>query len=119
MKTVTVRSPWAGHILLGGKDVENRTWQTHHRGPLLIHCASARVDHDAPLGPTTVRGAIVGVVNVVDCVRGYESDWALNGFWHWVLREPEMFARPVECSGQLMLWEPPQAAWRLIAPQLS
>ena len=30
--------PWAG-LLFNGKDVENRSWATNYRGPLLIHAA--------------------------------------------------------------------------------
>ena len=44
---LTVRQPWASAIIYGGKDVENRTWQTGHRGRLLIHAGKA-VDWNAP-----------------------------------------------------------------------
>ena len=37
MKAVTVKQPWAGLIMSGMKDIENRTWATQHRGKLLIH----------------------------------------------------------------------------------
>jgi ASCH domain len=38
---LTVRQPWAWAIIHGGKDVENRSWRTKYRGPLLIHAGSA------------------------------------------------------------------------------
>ena len=38
---LTVRQPWAWAIIQVGKDVENRSWPTKHRGPLLIHVGSA------------------------------------------------------------------------------
>lgn len=41
MKALSVRPWWATAILLGAKTVECRTWQTGHRGDLLV-CSSAR-----------------------------------------------------------------------------
>jgi ASCH domain len=43
MKIISIRQPWAGLIVSGLKDVENRTWPTRYRGPILIH-ASQRPD---------------------------------------------------------------------------
>lgn len=37
VKAVTIRQIWAHLVALGLKPVENRTWQTHHRGLILIH----------------------------------------------------------------------------------
>jgi ASCH domain len=39
MKALSVRQPWAWLIIAGHKDVENRSWTTTYRGPLLIHAA--------------------------------------------------------------------------------
>jgi hypothetical protein len=36
---LSIRQPWASLILLAGKDIENRTWETRLRGPILIHAA--------------------------------------------------------------------------------
>lgn len=43
LKTLSVKEPWASLIFKFGKDVENRSWYTPYRGPLLIH-ASKTVD---------------------------------------------------------------------------
>jgi hypothetical protein len=37
MKALSIQQPWAWAIIAGHKDVENRSWYTHHRGSLLIH----------------------------------------------------------------------------------
>ena len=37
MKVLSVRQPWAWAIIHGGKDVENRNWDTKFRGRLAIH----------------------------------------------------------------------------------
>lgn len=34
---LSIRAPWPYAILFLGKDVENRNWKTHFRGPMLIH----------------------------------------------------------------------------------
>lgn len=39
MKALSLKQPWAEAILFLGKDIENRVWSTHHRGPLVIHCS--------------------------------------------------------------------------------
>jgi hypothetical protein len=41
MKAISILQPWASLIVHGLKRYETRSWQTRHRGPLLI-CASAR-----------------------------------------------------------------------------
>ena len=43
MKVLSIRQPWAQLVASGAKDVENRTWPTRYRGPVLIH-ASQRAD---------------------------------------------------------------------------
>jgi hypothetical protein len=45
VKTLSVRQPWAWLLVQGIKTVENRTWRTNYRGPLLIH-AGGRLDLD-------------------------------------------------------------------------
>src|SRR6267378_3713180 len=39
MKIISIRQPWASLIVSGVKDVENRTWSTRYRGPVLIHAS--------------------------------------------------------------------------------
>ncbi|MBN1347177.1 MAG: ASCH domain-containing protein, partial [Phycisphaerae bacterium] len=83
MKCVTIYQPWAWLWLHGPKRVENRGWRLAHRGPLAIH-AGRRQDkwmrgfYDDPVlhelvpecpPPAGLRyGAIIGVVDIVDCV---------------------------------------------------
>lgn len=45
MKALTVKQPWAGLIIAGGKDIENRTWRTSYRGRVLIHAAKTPVPY--------------------------------------------------------------------------
>lgn len=42
MKALTICQPYAELIARGDKPIENRTWPTHYRGPLLIHAGKSR-----------------------------------------------------------------------------
>jgi ASCH domain-containing protein len=99
---LSVRQPWAWAIIAGGKDVENRSWNSRYRGPLLIHAART-LDPDGiadlqarGLEPPAelVRGAIIGQVRLVDVVRDHSSSWAEAGAFHFVLADPVAFAQP-------------------------
>jgi hypothetical protein len=117
MKALTIRQPWASLIVAGLKDVENRSWPASYRGPLVIHAGLGMDAADVPLpdGLEMPRGVILGTAEVVDCVRGYRSAWALPGAWHWVLAAPRKLATPIPAKGRLGLWLPGEAATALIA----
>jgi hypothetical protein len=111
MKALTVRQPWAWAILHAGKDIENRTWRTKHRGTLAIHASLSRAGHwtlpDRVIPPTNLeRGAILGIVVVVDVVDRSTSDWFLGPFG-WALADPYPLSQAVPCRGGLGLWTVP------------
>lgn len=37
MRCLSVRAPWWWFILYAGKDIENRPWNCHKRGPIGTH----------------------------------------------------------------------------------
>ncbi len=99
-KALTVKQPWAWAIIEAGKNVENRKRRTHYRGPLFIH-AGLQDSLEGwewldvrglrlPVNPPT--GGIIGLVDLVDCVRDYDSCWAMEGHYHWIVENP----RPCE-----------------------
>jgi hypothetical protein len=56
-------------------------------------------------------GAVIGSVEVVDCVPSVNMEgdpWA-SGPWCWVLANPERLTSPVPLSGRLMLFEVPDS----------
>jgi hypothetical protein len=118
---MSIHQPWATAIVLGLKDVENRTWSTRYRGPLLIH-ASRRYDREGeermrsmhpdaweaicsayPDGPP--RGAIVGRATLVNVVEDSNSPWAERGQMHWLLADAQRFDDPIPFKGRLGLFE--------------
>lgn len=93
MKALSIRQPWAYCISHLTKRVENRTWGTSYRGPILIHAAKA-MEYDTyqhvaffceyhypeivppgtpeislPAANTIPRGGIVARAKVIDCIR--------------------------------------------------
>lgn len=114
MRALTVRQPWAGAIFELGKDVENRSWTTPYRGPILIHSAGAMWGTNKtltkPLNDQSLAwsiGSIIGVVELVDVVRGAASVWADSKSWHWVLGDPQLFSIAIPARGAMGLWETP------------
>ena len=117
LKALSVREPWAWLIVNGWKDIENRSWLTHYRGPLLIHASMSKAsliqevwDDVYDLGvkrlPTEYTlGGIVGVVDVVDCVKKSKSPWHFAGNWGWVLTNPRILPFR-ECKGAVGFFKP-------------
>jgi len=88
MKAISIRQPWAWLIVHAGKDIENRTWPTRYRGPVLIHAAKGMTREEwedawtfaqgtgaspkavaAGITSDTIeRGGFVGIADLTDCV---------------------------------------------------
>ena len=118
MKALSIRQPWASLIVLGFKDIENRTWATRQRGTILVHASkgmtydeyadaiefamvairsdprnagSAKTRTLRELGfafADLQRGGIIGTVDIVDCVNKSESPWFVGDFG-FVLSNPK------------------------------
>lgn len=116
VRAITIKQPWASAIFYQGKDIENRSWATKYRGPLLIHSGlvyakdapklfPANMTCPEPCDITMLYGCILGVVDLVDCVSEHKSRWWL-GEYGFVLKNPRLFRKPYECRGKLGLWKP-------------
>ncbi|MDR2687713.1 MAG: methyltransferase domain-containing protein [Oscillospiraceae bacterium] len=117
MRALTLWQPWAQYIVTGEKRVETRGWPTKIRGEIAVHAAKRKPDKtirfaDLPLG------AIVGTVEIMDCVpieelygsqydtpleRSY-GDWA-QGRYGWILRNPKRFEMPIAATGHQGFWQ--------------
>ena len=146
MKAITVKQPWASLMVHGIKDIENRTWRTNFRGRVLIHSAGSHgrkfsvdlTDEQMKAAFGTIAketmfgnlpfGAIIGSVEIVDCVINHPSIWAektdnytvgmnpklhedITGkkiVYNWVLANPILYAKPIEnVKGKLSFWDYP------------
>jgi hypothetical protein len=119
MKVIVIRQPWAWLIVNGFKDLENRSWITHYRGPLLIQASASQpssADMDWFRSYARKRrmklpkefdfGGIVGIVRLDDCVRKSRSRW-FEGPVGWVLSKPKKLLF-VPLTGRLGLFDPPR-----------
>lgn len=128
-KAITVIEPWASAIVYAGKDIENRNWRTHYRGPIAIHAGCKCYDDELQGLQRQVRGGpkktlehwirkgqrrvweecdlvhpshVVGIGMLVDCVDRSSSPW-FSGDWGWVL-QGVIPIYPVPMKGALGLW---------------
>lgn len=119
MKALSVRQPWAW-CLFHGKPVENRTWYTSYRGPLLVH-ASKTWDREGDLwirktfrgllptycvSKSYVLGVIVGRVDLVKVVRSHPSPWFF-GPYGFVFENQIEFKDPIPWAGSRLLFDVP------------
>ncbi|MFL8988630.1 ASCH domain-containing protein [Pseudomonas sp. QLc11A] len=107
MKALSIRQPWAWLIIHGGKNIENRTWHTKHRGRFLVHAAKGMTNEeycdglefamragdiqllrDFPTAQEMQRGGIIGSVELVDSLDISTSPWYM-GEKAFLLREPK------------------------------
>lgn len=160
MKAISVKQPWASLIVEGIKPIENRTWpcpEKYNGQRVLIH-ASGKMDFTNPLSalndsqrlcfPTpesrhkllddsTTMSAIIGSIQIVDCVINHPSIWAektqfkisennrtrcenienlevlrdganlVNPIYNWVLAHPIEFPESIPAKGKLGFWDFP------------
>lgn len=50
-------------------------------------------------------GYLIGEVDLLDCVKGFESPWSVRGEWQFVLANPVAYAKPIPAKGRLNFWE--------------
>ena len=123
MKAITICQPYADLICLPDDDsrakrVENRTWPTKYRGPLLIHAGKSRqwLTDSPPAG--MLFGYIIGMCELRDCVTIQEASvskrwpWLkfhehCSGPWCWVLAECQRFSEPIPYRGAQGLFDIP------------
>lgn len=133
MKAVSLHQPWAILLAAGVKRIETRSWPTRHRGQLAIHATkqqpwpgyalSMAERLDLPLE----RGAVVGVVDVADCVPADELELSAcdyvernlgdysPGRYAWTCLRPGRLTSPVPCRGRQGIWTvPPEVAERVV-----
>ncbi len=117
LPVLSIRQPYAWLVVHGIKNIENRSWRTNHRGPLLIHASANLVD----LTTETIEdcqsiggirmpeeydtGGVIGIVDVVDCVRRHASPWKHGPSWGWVLSNPRLL-KFRECKGAVGFFYP-------------
>lgn len=134
MKALTIKNPWPILIALGIKDIENRSKRTNYRGRIAIHTSAKSTDlnvmslldqrdllmsisHDLYMRILCHPGwesAIIGEVDIIDCVKNHPSVWAdktalgEKDIWNWVLANPVLYDQPIlNVKGAQSFWNYP------------
>lgn len=131
MQALTICQPFARLIITGEKWVENRSWYTRYRGPLMIHAGSSRkmlnidsqgIDIQGVRLSDMEFGACLGVVSLVDCVsvadvRAGRCEKKYPGIYRhrhsigpfcWVLSDPFPLPEIIRMKGHERLWPLPE-----------
>lgn len=131
MKAISVLEPWAA-LLLGPKDIENRTWKLPEQYigvPLALHASKRNcreewsAAHSVLYGQgmrfperTYPLGAIIGVITFTACVEASDSPW-FAGPYGWVKGEVRPL-KAIPCNGSLGFWTVPAEVEAEIRRQL-
>ena len=120
---LSVRQPSAWAIIHGGKDIENRTKGSIRAGRMglgriCIHAAAGLTEDEfryiawrmqengviCPPPSTLPRGAIIGMVDVVEIVEHSDSPW-FGGAAGLRLANPQALDTPIPAKGELGYFE--------------
>lgn len=119
MKALTIFQPYAELILSGQKRIENRTWRTAYRGLVLLHAgkSTAWLATETRLPERMDFGAIVGVFQLVGCVRfgatlpanlaWIDTHPHASGPWCWIIGEVRRFVPAIPYRGGQGLFHVP------------
>jgi hypothetical protein len=89
MKALSIKQPWAQLIIMGAKDIENRSRPTSFRGRFAVHVSLKHANYedvDVEAIPRDLRepvkwawernasaGRVIGTVELVDCIQDSNS----------------------------------------------
>lgn len=124
LKALTLRQPWAWSVFNTTKDVENRNWPARVRGTIAIHAADdqpegvyerskayiekiVRTTLRMPSEDTIPMGAIIGLVDIVDCVDNSTSPW-WEGPLGFKLANARRLPKPIPCKGKRRFFAVPK-----------
>jgi hypothetical protein len=136
MVALSLRQPWCHVVLNMGKHVENRRWDTGHRGDFLIHASKgmkiveyyecletckrvlgAGVIGAFPPMKALPRGVIVGAAKIVDVIPpctecgpdrrcGKDHGWHFPEQYGFVLENVRPSPIAIPCVGHLGFFKP-------------
>lgn len=102
LQCLSVRQPWASLIIAGVKTVENRPYPTPIRGTIAIHASGEESEFTYKLAQDYIRergiqvelpaiddlptNAVIGLVDIVDCVKDSSDRWFTGPFGYTLSR---------------------------------
>lgn len=136
MKALSIRQPWARLIVLGWKDIENRSWPIGHRRsdpaylPMRIYVHASKTlakypkcyidlekiaqgDHDLLDALVNLMGFkfcldLGALIGEVDIIDCVKTSNSqwFEGPYGFVLANPTVYREPISCKGRLGFFEP-------------
>jgi hypothetical protein len=120
MKALSIKQPWAWAVMNlpkeYRKDIENRTWNTKHRGEFLVHASKGFDDAGyermrwylkelgykghIPTKKEFAYGVLLGTVELVDVTQKATSRW-WEGVYGFKLKNAKPFLYPIAHKGAL------------------
>jgi len=140
MRALTLRQPFAWAVFAAGKDYENRTWTAKIRGTVAIHAAASEPEgafarsiafvrkvlwkssnrKRIPASSEFTRGAIIGVVDVIDSVDlPWENTFWFEGPLAFQLANPRLLKKPIPCNEQRRFFRLPAEVEAQVQAQLA
>ena len=104
-KAISVRQPYAEQIMMGVKTQEYRAIPTNIRGRIYIYASNTLEKNDEEIKKTgknadeLIRGVLIGTVEITDCLKLNERDFA------WQLQNPFRLEQPIKPTNK------PQPVW--------
>ena len=131
LRVLSIRPAFARAIVMGEKDVENRSWvppATLIGDWFVIHASEKLLDEDIEYcrerlndasrftKERIVRGAIVGLARLSSCTEASDSRWYWPGNIAWNIDDAIALKRPIPLKGKLGLWRlPPEVKKKVLA----
>ena len=125
MKALSFKQPWAW-LIFNGKNVDNRSWKTMYRGRIYVHASKGwdtigftwlfvhreKLEYERWWDRMMLSnaknempfGAIVGEVDITDCVAYSDSPWFF-GKYGLLLANPQLYDNPIPYKGRLRFFE--------------
>jgi hypothetical protein len=140
MRGLTVQQPFAWAVFAAGKDYENRTWPAKIRATVAIHAAQTEPEgafarsvafvrkvlwkcanrKRIPASSEFARGAIIGVVDVIDSVDlPWENTHWFEGPLAFQLANPRLLKTPIPCEGKRRFFRLPADVEAQVRAQLA
>jgi hypothetical protein len=137
MQAISIKQPYAGLIVTGIKNIENRSWAPKHAvGPLAIVSSKSpeaqnlwqpmrdkcrQLGHEFPEQLCSINGCVIGIVTLEhyvwtekDGIPSTDHPNFNDPFWWnpemigFILENPHILPSPIPMSGKLNLYKLPE-----------
>ncbi|MBK7578425.1 MAG: ASCH domain-containing protein [Ignavibacteria bacterium] len=129
LPAISVRQPYASMIMWTIKDLEFRSWNSKHRGPMLIHASNSLpsdhasvVEYQLGCSQTNlnlfVKGCYLGIVDIQDVIVYLEEDKELDlkREFAFLIGNVAPFEEVIPGKGAANLFYPTDEDWKKLKP---